>query len=32
MKQKATRNTIKRNYNNILNVGYANLENLLKYD
>lgn len=32
MKQKATRNTIKRNYNNILNVGYANLENLFYYD
>lgn len=32
MKQKATRNTIKRNYNNILNVGYANLQNLLRYD
>lgn len=32
MKQKATRNTIKRNYNNILNVGYLNLQNLLRYD
>lgn len=31
-KREATRNTIRRNYKNIINVGYANLQHLLKYD
>ena len=32
MKKEATKNTIKRNYSNIINVGYTNLENLLYLD
>lgn len=32
MIKRASKNLISKNYKNILNVGYANLANLLKYD
>lgn len=32
MKKQTTKNSIKRNYNNIINVGYTNLNHLFYYD
>lgn len=32
MKKEASKKIIRKNYENIINVGYSNLQNLLRYD